>query len=219
MSPVNKLSYSSGFKPTMDMAHRGQVASFLQSEHSVSNSQRCLFIDANSCHKPNWYVFCCTIRVCRFRRINKIRRDFFYRMHHDIDANEKDSSQQLLPEIADYAEVNPNTMSTFLKDRDLSSPAPYATTTLVSNSSSRNVNSWNGDNSLVEIAHAINRTISFVFFIFAPQMRHDLDEDTAYASANIYRTQNVYSESGYSCCSSNNDCQSCAGTIRVPVQL
>lgn len=60
-------------------------------------------------------------------------------MHHDIDSSEKDSSQQLLPEIADYAEVNPNTMSTFLKDRELSSPAPYATTTLVSNSSSRNV--------------------------------------------------------------------------------
>lgn len=61
-------------------------------------------------------------------------------MHHDIDSGEKDSSQQLLPEIADYAEVNPNTMSTFLKERELSSPAPYATTTLVSNSSSRNVN-------------------------------------------------------------------------------
>lgn len=60
-------------------------------------------------------------------------------MHHDIDNGEKDSSQQLLPEIADYAEVNPNTMSTFLKDREPSSPAPYATTTLVSNSSSRNV--------------------------------------------------------------------------------
>lgn len=60
-------------------------------------------------------------------------------MHHDIDSNEKDSSQQLLPEIADYAEVNPNTMSTFMKDRELSSPAPYATTTLVSNTSSRNV--------------------------------------------------------------------------------
>lgn len=60
-------------------------------------------------------------------------------MHHDIDNSEKDSSQQLLPEIADYAEVNPNTMSTFLKDRELASPAPYATTTLVSNSSSRNV--------------------------------------------------------------------------------
>lgn len=60
-------------------------------------------------------------------------------MQHDIDNNEKDSSQQLLPEIADYAEVNPNTMSTFLKDRELSSPAPYATTTLVSNASSRNV--------------------------------------------------------------------------------
>jgi len=63
-------------------------------------------------------------------------------MHHDIDSNEKDSSQQLLPEIADYAEVNPNTMSTFLKDRELSSPAPYATTTLVSNSSSRNVKKY-----------------------------------------------------------------------------
>lgn len=64
----------------------------------------------------------------------------FFRMQHDIDNSEKDSSQQLLPEIADYAEVNPNTMSTFLKDRELSSPAPYATTTLVSNASSRNVN-------------------------------------------------------------------------------
>lgn len=41
-------------------------------------------------------------------------------------------------------------------------------------------------------------------------MRRD-SEDAAYASANIYRNQNVYSESGYSCCSSNNDCQSCAG--------
>uniref|UniRef100_A0A2S2Q4Y0 Roundabout 2 n=1 Tax=Sipha flava TaxID=143950 RepID=A0A2S2Q4Y0_9HEMI len=155
LNAANKLSYSSGFKTTLDASHRGQVASFLQSDHSVSNSQRCLFIDANSCHKPNW-------------------------MHHDIDSSEKDSSQQLLPEIADYAEVNPNTMSTFLKERELSSPAPYATTTLVSNSSSRN-------------------------------MRRN-SEDTAYASANIYRAQNVYSESGYSCCSSNNDCQSCMGT-------
>lgn len=42
-------------------------------------------------------------------------------------------------------------------------------------------------------------------------MRRNSD-DTAYASANIYnRNQNVYSESGYSCCSSNNDCQGCAG--------
>lgn len=41
-------------------------------------------------------------------------------------------------------------------------------------------------------------------------MRRNSD-DTAYASANIYRPQNVYSESGYSCCSSNNDCQSCGG--------
>lgn len=41
-------------------------------------------------------------------------------------------------------------------------------------------------------------------------MKRD-SEDAAYASANIYRNQNVYSESGYSCCSSNNDCQSCAG--------
>ncbi|XP_001948027.2 protein sax-3 [Acyrthosiphon pisum] len=167
LNPANKLSYSSGFKTSLDVSHRGQVASFLQSEHSVSNSQRCLFIDANSCHKPNW-------------------------MHHDIDSNEKDSSQQLLPEIADYAEVNPNTMSTFLKDRELSSPAPYATTTLVSNSSSRN-------------------------------MRRNSD-DTAYASANIYnRNQNVYSESGYSCCSSNNDCQGCAddcGSMQgVPVSV
>ncbi|VVC43054.1 Hypothetical protein CINCED_3A018710 [Cinara cedri] len=168
MSTVNKLSYSSGFKTTLDASHRGQVASFLQSEHSVSNSERCLFIDANSCHKPNW-------------------------MHHDIDSNEKDSSQQLLPEIADYAEVNPNTMSTFLKDREImSSPAPYATTTLVSNSSARN-------------------------------MRRN-SEDTAYASANVYRThQNVYSESGYSCCSSNNDCQNCADdceSVRgVPVSV
>jgi len=56
LNPANKLSYSSGFKTTMDVSHRGQVASFLQSEHSVSNSQRCLFIDANSCHKPNWYL-------------------------------------------------------------------------------------------------------------------------------------------------------------------
>lgn len=43
------------------------------------------------------------------------------------------------------------------------------------------------------------------------QMRRN-SEDTAYASANLYnRNQNVYSESGYSCCSSNNDCQNCAG--------
>ncbi|XP_050437728.1 protein sax-3-like [Adelges cooleyi] len=168
LNPANKLSYSSGFKTTLDVAHRGQVSAFLQSEHSAANSQRCLFIDSNSYHKHNW-------------------------THHDIDNNEKDSSQKLLSEIADYAEVNPNTMSTFLKDRDLSSPAPYATTTLVSNSNSRNL-----------------------------QMRRNSD-DAAYASANIYQAQNVYSESGYSCCSSNNDCQSCAddcGSVHgVPVSV
>lgn len=54
LRPVNKLSYSSGFKTTLDANHRGQVTTFLQSEHSVSNRQRCLFIDANSCRKPNW---------------------------------------------------------------------------------------------------------------------------------------------------------------------
>ncbi|XP_050532372.1 roundabout homolog 2-like [Daktulosphaira vitifoliae] len=155
LNPVNKLSYSSSFKTTLDAAHRGQVSAFLQSEHSVSNSQRCLFIDSNSYHKHNW-------------------------THHDIENNEKDSIQKLLPEIADYAEVNPNTMSTFVKDRDLSSPAPYATTTLVSNSNSRNL-----------------------------QIRRNSD-DAAYASANIYRGQHVYSESAYSCCSSNNDCQNCS---------
>lgn len=65
---------------------------------------------------------------------------------------------------------------------------------------------------IYEIDKICEELIIILLFVFFLQMRRNSD-DTAYASANIYnRNQNVYSESGYSCCSSNNDCQGCAGT-------